>query len=89
VEDDMKLVLVKPIRPRRISKLFAVSVAIVLLPPFVALALAPMLLMLVPVAMVGIPFILPAMLSGSLAARADERRRTSLKPLRRPLVVVR
>jgi hypothetical protein len=66
-------------RTRRISRLIATASAIVLLPPFIMLALAPMLLMLIPVAMVGIPFILPAMLSGSLAARSEERRRMSRK----------
>lgn len=74
---------------RGAAKLVATASAIALLPPFIALALAPMLLMLVPVALVGIPFMVPAMLTGSLAARAEDRRRTRSLALRRRLALVR
>lgn len=73
----------------RISRLLAAASAVALLPPFVALALAPMLLMLIPVAIVGIPFMVPAMLSGSLAARSEARRRASRKQSATRLVLVR
>jgi hypothetical protein len=86
----MKQELPEPMhRMRGASKIAATAFAVALLPPFIALALAPMLLMLVPVAIVGIPFMLPAMLAGSLAARAEDQRRTKLLAMRRRLALVR
>lgn len=63
----------------RTARVIACSLAALLLPPFLALAVAPMLLLLVPVAMVGIPFLIPALLRGSLAVVA-ERRQARLQP---------
>jgi hypothetical protein len=75
-------------RPRALLRVIATVAAVLLLPPFVALAVAPMLLLLAPVALIGIPFIVPAMLSGSLAARSEDRQRASWKPAPRPMRVV-
>jgi hypothetical protein len=54
--------------------------AVLLLPPFIALAIIPMLLFLLPVALIGIPFIIPALISGSLAARSEDKLRASWRP---------
>jgi hypothetical protein len=54
--------------------------AALLLPPFIALAIIPMLLFLLPVALIGIPFIIPALISGSLAARSEDKFRASWRP---------
>lgn len=54
--------------------------AVVLLPPFIALAVLPMLLLLAPVALIGVPFIIPALLTGSLAARSEDKVRASWRP---------
>jgi len=69
----------------KVLRVVATLAALVLLPPFVALAIAPMLLLLAPVALLGIPFIVPAMLSGSLAARSEDRQRASWRPAPRPV----
>jgi hypothetical protein len=70
-----------------ILRVIAISASVLLLPPFFILAIAPMLLLLVPVAIVAIPFIIPAMFPGSWAAFADNRR-ASLRPARRPALVI-
>jgi hypothetical protein len=62
-------------RSRRVLQTLTTVAALLLLPPFVALAIAPMLLLLAPVALIGIPFIVAALLRGLLATRSDERRR--------------
>jgi hypothetical protein len=67
-------------RSRGIFRVITTIAAIVLIPPFVVLAIAPMLLLLLPVALIGIPFIIPAMLSGSLAAREEDIQRASWRP---------
>jgi hypothetical protein len=54
--------------------------ALLLLPPFIALAVLPMLLLLAPVALIGVPFIIPALLTGSLAARSEDKVRASWRP---------
>lgn len=79
----------RPLRSRLYRALVAL-LAVLLVPPFVVLAVAPMLLMLTPVALIGIPFIVPAMISSSLAARTEDKKRASLrpKPLRAPLRVL-
>lgn len=64
---------------RPISRVAAAMAALTLLPPFIALAVAPMVLFMVPVAIVGIPFMIPAFFSGSLATQ-QELRRTSFRP---------
>jgi hypothetical protein len=66
----------------------SIWISVLLLPPFFVLAIAPMLLVLVPVAIVAIPFIIPAMFSGSLTALSEERQRASVRPLPRHLWVV-
>jgi hypothetical protein len=58
----------------------AIGLGIVLLPPFIMLALVPMMLFLLPVAIVGIPSMIVAFMSGSLATRAESRRMLSLRP---------
>lgn len=67
-------------RSRSWLRVIATIAAVLLVPPFVVLAIAPMLLLLVPVALIGIPFIVPAMLSGSLAAREEDIQRASWRP---------
>lgn len=69
----------RPARSRFFRAIIAL-LAVFLVPPFLVLAVAPMLLMLTPVALIGITFILPAMLSSSLAARSEERQRASVRP---------
>lgn len=77
---------------RRSRGIFRVAVTIVtalLLPPFLLLAVAPMMLLLAPVALIGIPFIVPALVSVSLAARSEDKQRASWRPpLARGLRVV-
>jgi hypothetical protein len=75
------------------ARVAAVVAAGILLMPFVLLALVPMLIMFVPVAVVGIPLIAPVMLSGVVAARWEGRAR-ALHPapsnaLKRPTLVAR
>lgn len=65
---------------RGISRVAAAVAAVFLLPPFIALAIAPMLIMLVPVAIVGIPFMIPAFFSGTLSASLELRRVESWRP---------
>jgi hypothetical protein len=55
----------------------AAVVAGVLLVPVVLLAVLPMLIMFVPIAVVAIPVIAPVMLSGKLAARWEGEQRAS------------
>ncbi len=64
-----------------------IGASVVLLPPFLVLAVVPMLVLLIPVAMVGIPFIVPALFSGSRAAREEQLRHQSWRP--RPRLAVR
>jgi hypothetical protein len=72
-----------------ILRVASIWASVLLLPPFFLLAMAPMLLLLVPVAIVAIPFIIPAMFSGSWTTLADDRQRASMRPLRRPVLVLR
>lgn len=67
----------------------AIAATLLLLPPFFVLAVAPMLLFLVPVAILGIPFIIPALCPGSLGALQDQRRRARGKALPRLALVAR
>lgn len=59
------------------ARVIAAVMAGILLLPFVLLALVPMLIMFVPVAVVGIPLLAPVMLSGVMAARWEGRARLS------------
>ena len=65
------------VRVRRALRLVAALIAVLLLLPCILLAVLPMLLMLRPVACVAAPFIISAMLSGSLAAHSELRARNS------------
>ena len=56
--------------------------SILLLPPVCLAMLVPLVLFGLPVALVGIPFMLPALLTGTLSARSEARRRASYRPLR-------
>jgi hypothetical protein len=58
-------------------RVLAVLATLLLLPPFLALAVLPMAIMLLPVAVVALPFMIPALLSASLAKEpvAPARRR--------------
>ena len=71
-------------RSRRLLRVSATIATVLLLPPFIALAVLPMLLLLAPVALICIPFIVPAMLSGSLAARTEDIQRASWRPEAHP-----
>jgi sugar phosphate permease len=75
------------------ARAIAAVAAGVLLLPFVLLALVPMLIMFVPVAVIGIPVIAPVMLSGVIAARWEDRQRVSRPApspaLKRPTLVAR
>lgn len=57
------------------ARIVATVVACLLLLPFLLLALLPMLVMFVPIAVVAIPVIAPMMLSGKLAAHWEGRTR--------------
>jgi len=67
-------------RLHRAVRISMTIVAVLLLPPFIALAVLPMLLLLAPVALIGVPFIIPALLTGSLAARSEDKVRASWRP---------
>ena len=60
-----------PLKPARIA---TVLLTAILLPPFVVLAIAPMLLMLVPVAFVAIPFMIPAFFGAAHSSQAECQR---------------
>jgi hypothetical protein len=62
------------------GRVFAAIVGLILLLPFTLLALAPMLLFLVPVAIVGIPFMIPAFVTGLAAIRGESRRTLATRP---------
>lgn len=74
-----------PPRACKALRFLAIAATLVLLPPLLALLLLPLLLFAAPAALIGLPFMIPALLPGTLAARSDERRR-SLRPA--PLVRV-
>lgn len=67
-------------RLRGVLRVTTTIAALLLLPPFIALAIVPMLLLLAPVALIGVPFIIPALVSGSLAARSEDKFRASWRP---------
>jgi hypothetical protein len=71
-------------RSRGFLRVSATVAAVVLLPPFIALAVLPMLLLLAPLTLICIPFMVPAMLSGSLAAREEDIQRASWRPAPHP-----
>ena len=75
-------------RAHRRLRVLASAAALLLLPPFIVVAVAPMLLVLVPVAMVGIPFIVPALFSGSRAAYLEHRRSLGFRAAPRPTLVL-
>src|SRR5262249_49227798 len=58
-------------RPFSLYRLTTSLATMLLLPHFIALAIAPMLLMLVPVAFVAIPFMIPAFFSGARSTRFE------------------
>jgi hypothetical protein len=74
-------------------QLWAAMSAGLLLLPFVLVALIPMLIMFVPIAVVGIPVIVPVMLSGKLAARWEGEQRAqrarSVRSVERAPIAVR
>jgi hypothetical protein len=67
-------------RLRGVVRVTTTILAVLLLPPFIALAVFPMLLLLAPVALIGVPFIIPALVTGSLAARSEDKLRASWRP---------
>ena len=77
------------VQSRGLLRVTATIATVLLLPPFIALAVLPMLLLLAPVALICIPFIVPAMLSGSLAARSEDIQRASWRPAPHPATAPR
>jgi hypothetical protein len=67
-------------RLRSVLRVTMTIATLLLLPPFILLAIVPMLLLLAPVALIGVPFIIPALISGSLAARSEDKVRASWRP---------
>lgn len=63
-----------------IGRVLATLAGLILVPPFALLALLPMLLFLVPVAIVGVPFMLPAFVTGLAAIRGESKRMVSTRP---------
>jgi hypothetical protein len=72
-------------RRRGVLRVMATVATILLLPPFLLLAVVPMLLFSLPIALIGLPFILPALCTGTLAARTEDQKRASWKPIAPPL----
>ena len=62
----------------------AIAVTLVVLPPLLALLLLPLLLFAAPAALIGLPFMIPALLPGVLSARSDQRRRVLREQSMRP-----
>jgi hypothetical protein len=63
---------------------FAIGiVAVVLIPPFVALAIVPLLLVLTPVAFIAIPFMLSAFAGEARDVVAAPKRLRALRPVTR------
>ena len=69
-------------------RFLAIAATLVLLPPVLALLLLPLLLFAAPAALIGIPFMIPALLAGTLSARSDQRRRNMRAQSRVPVVRV-
>jgi hypothetical protein len=74
----------RTVRMLSVARALVALAAVLLLAPFLLLAVAPMLLMLGPVALIGIPMLVPALLYSSLGARSRERKRSSPRPGVRP-----
>ena len=58
------------------------TIAVILIPPFVALAIAPMLLIVAPVALVAIPFMLSAFAPEAREVPVAPRRLAALRSVR-------
>ena len=65
-------------------RLFVTVMAVLLLPPLVAVLAAPLALLLMPLAWLAIPFIVISMLNNSLAAGARRPKRAAQRPLQAP-----
>jgi hypothetical protein len=61
-------------------RLYESVIAVLLLPPLVAVIAAPLLLLLMPAAWLAIPFVVIKMLTKVLAERARASQRTTRKP---------
>jgi len=72
-------------RIRDALRTITVWAAVLMLPPFFVVAVAPMLIVLAPVALVAIPFLVPALLPSSRAAQQEQQLRRSLRPLPAPV----
>lgn len=60
---------------RKALRVLMLATSLLLLPPVCLALIVPLLLFGVPVAAIGIPFMLPALLTGTLSARSEARRR--------------
>jgi hypothetical protein len=61
---------------------------VVLVPPFVALAVAPMLLVLAPLALIALPFMVAAFFTGAADNHMETRRIDAWRPARARLAEV-
>ena len=77
-----------PSRAEKALRFVAIAVTLVVLPPLLALLLLPLLLFAAPAALIGLPFMIPALLPGVLAARSEERRRVQREQSMRPALRV-
>jgi hypothetical protein len=78
-----------PSNSQRQSMLFRFSMSaltIILLPPFVTLAVAPMMLMLVPIALVAIPVMIQAFFGAAYANRQESQHLQAWRPALAALV---
>jgi hypothetical protein len=67
-------------------RLLVSTLAVVLLPPFVAVAAIPLALLLFPVAWLAIPFIVTALLGDALTPTADPKPKPVPRHTARPLL---
>jgi len=68
-------------------RLFETVIAVLLLPPLVAVMAAPLVLLLMPAVWLAIPFVVITMLNNVLAARARMPRRATRRPAQRSLLL--
>ena len=64
-------------------RLFVSTLAVLLLPPFIAVAAVPLALLLFPVAWLAIPFIVTTLLGDAVAAGAQPKKHKAPAPDRR------
>jgi hypothetical protein len=68
-------------------RLVVSTLAVLLLPPFIAVAIVPLALLLFPVAWLAIPFIVPTLLGDALVGGAQPQPAKSQSPLARTKLI--